>query len=124
VSEIADFLTAQYDRLEALARAVADSPGVGVELYGAPDEARRAYRQFLDVIDEDYVLADIESKRRILARHQPREMGQRAVCSNCRPVDPDAPSDSTSVIWPCPDVRDLAAPFSAEPGYDAERWAV
>ena len=66
------------------------------------------------------MLREVEAKRKLLARHQPRALDQWQVCSNCRPVDPECPGDLTSVLWPCPDLRDLAAVYSDHPDYQQE----
>jgi hypothetical protein len=113
MSEIADFINAQYDKRAALAHAAASGPGIGADLYNGSDESRRAYRGLLDAYDEDWILADIESKRRILARH--------AECGTGSGYCDDGGHDLGSLG--CSDLLDLAAPFSDEPGYK-EDWAV
>lgn len=64
-------------------------------------------------------LREVAAKRAILSRHEPRQLDRWQVCGNCRPVDPECPGDLTSVPWPCPDLRDLAAVYSDHADYDA-----
>lgn len=145
MSDIAEFLNAQYDEAERAARQVRQPYRLYVSSEGRISEPKRVddlhgerdgeYEQQADggdrmpndianwslIYDPAVVLADIESKRKILAEHQPDgehlpyEDGTPA-CGRC--------GDYGMVEWPCLTVRLLAAPFSAEPGYDAEKWAV
>lgn len=63
--------------------------------------------------DPARVLREVKAKRRILARH--------AECGTGSGYCDDGGHDLGGLG--CGDLRDLAAPFSGEPGYD-ERWAV
>jgi hypothetical protein len=126
VSEIADFIEVQYRRIEAAAReagarsATWDVNGTwhleGVEHNVIGGEEAFCHPHNADHIaihDPAYVLADIESKRRIVARHSdPR--GKDPSCSSI-----DYPENAKD----CETLRLLAAPFSGEPGYK-EDWAV
>lgn len=74
--------------------------------------------------DPKRVLVEVEAKRRRLQRHQPEiteyydRHGEIAsftacgICGNAGGID-DA--------WPCDDLKDDAAPYADEPGYD-ESW--
>lgn len=132
VSEIADFIRAQYDRIEAAAQAATGGPWrvgdvVGelgsADVYGPDGRVTSAREEpccsiedaeHMAINDPDYVLADIASKRQIVATfvaldtHPDRltyaQMQQQWVA--LRAV-----------------MAALAAPFSAEPGYKQE-WAV
>lgn len=118
MSEIADFIEAQYAKREVIARrsaALQMDPENGWGIDG------RAITPHIGVIHEDdprehialnnpaFVLADIESKREILKRHYP--------------VDPCEEHDASFKTIPCDTLRLLAAPFSVEPGYK-ETWTV
>jgi len=88
--------------------------------------------------DPARVLADIAAKRRILARHKPIPAvhapgswqlptgftGPFAayceLCSDC--ADPDG-GNNTYEPWPCPEVRDHAAPYADRPGFKPE-WRI
>jgi hypothetical protein len=124
VTDLVEFLTAQYDRLEALARPLLTPPFVSVELYDGTDEGRRTYRKLLDAVDEEWVLADVESKREVLKLHHVvsfededgHDIGRG--CAECG----YSAEYSDRGGW-CGTVRLFAVPFSGEPGYD-ERWAI
>lgn len=66
------------------------------------------------------LLADIEAKRRIVERHRnydfpfnqddgPGDYSWTGCCDFCHQP------------WPCPDLRDVAAPYAGRPGY-LESW--
>lgn len=69
--------------------------------------------------EAERVLDEVAAKRRILDRHTPHSMGQCTecevphwgvqVCNHCRRA------------WPCPDVRDLADPYTGHCDYN-EAW--
>lgn len=104
MSEIADFINAQYDRLEEKLDAVDH----GQAPAGSMTEARQ----------------DIESKREILKRHyvvgfddeDGHDIGRG--CAECG----YSAEYSDRGGW-CETVRILAAPFSGEPDYKKD-WAV
>jgi hypothetical protein len=133
VSEIADFLTAQYDRIEERARAATGGPwtvdneshaeairsvdGTDVIAGGRWGDEAPVFDSTEDALhiaihDPEYVLADIASKRRIvfLAERVP------ALTARHNPFDNDR--DAWAEV-----LKRLAAPFSAEPGYKHE-WTV
>jgi hypothetical protein len=62
--------------------------------------------------DQDYILADVAAKRRVLERHPPKDDPTSLlwVCSTCR----GRPQ------WPCPEIRDAASVFARRPGYRKE----
>lgn len=136
MSEIADFIEAQYRRIEQAAMLMAEYYAPPWEVYdrgwmarvygdrepfwevtrleqwggmeqGTPDLG--SIIEHIALHDPSRVLADIESKREILKRHDP--------------VDPCDEHDASFKTIPCETVRLLAAPFSGEPGYKQE-WAV
>jgi hypothetical protein len=123
VTDLVEFLNAQYDKQ---AKAAADLKRWAVDGEFAKtlvdpvigpfngSTKRRDMGAGLDLItlaDPDWVLADIESKRRIVAEHDPSH-------------DPCDAHDANFETVPCPTLCLLAAPFSGEPGYKAEEWAV
>lgn len=67
----------------------------------------------------EYVLRDIDCKRRVADRHRPfetrlgknRHLVSIIVCSRC--VD----ESGKHVPWPCDDMKDAAAPFADRVGY-------
>lgn len=61
-----DDLMAQLAEDERVARAAEDGAGVGVDLWGGTDTARRAYREFIDRFDEDRTLREVAAKRKLL----------------------------------------------------------
>lgn len=69
-----------------------------------------------------YLANDIAAKRRILGRHSSFDFPAN---------EDDGPGDYSWTPWcdgcpqkwPCPELRDLAAPFANHPGYDPA-WAV
>jgi hypothetical protein len=66
--------------------------------------------------DPARVLAECDAKRRIALRHTPQIIGRppHPICTYCSAV-PDA------VDWPCPELRDVLAPYQDRPGY-REEW--
>jgi hypothetical protein len=69
-----------------------------------------------------YLLADVAAKRRVLARHEPF-----VVISSTRWPKPVGCCHCSEVPyltdWPCPEVRDLAAPYAGHPDYQG-KWAI
>jgi hypothetical protein len=71
------------------------------------------------------VLADVQAKRTIIARHEPwrgKQEGTRVYCSTCVGY----PIDTNGIIgmdWPCPTLRLLAQPFVDHPDFDPS-WRV
>lgn len=137
MSDLADFLNAQYDRIEKRERGkftVPFRPDLRCPTCGRPvDETIHTsgedrtrfepcghamlnleYAERYGKSNADlFVLADIESKREIVKRHSDPHGGD----PSCSSLDyPESAED-------CETLRLLAAPFSGEPGYD-ERWAV
>jgi hypothetical protein len=145
MSEITDFIKAQYDRIEkrehgryvvryplkALCPVCSDRPEgfesgrVGVdEIRLDPCGHAIPNDQFVELYAESnpdlFVLADIESKRRILNKVVDEATSLDMSVDNDRRVGP-----RDEVAGPYLGdklLRLLAAPFSAEPGYD-DRWA-
>lgn len=129
VTDLVEFLTAQYDEDEKTARAagggrasgrrwdavqaadcrargaIGDGHGdiVVYECYAGADHANHIARH-----DPARVLADIAAKRRRLERHTP---GDGAFCGACEQE------------WPCEDVRIDASVYADRPGYKPQ-WAV
>jgi len=74
--------------------------------------------------DPPRVFEHINAMRRVLARHVPYDdytFGPR--CRVC--ASGDAYSNGVAVMepWPCPTVRELAAPYAGAPGFKAE-WRI
>lgn len=134
MSEIADFINTQCDRIEkqecgrytvsyplkAPCPVCADRPGGFQSGRVGSDEVRLEpcgheipNAEFVDLYAEsspdEFVLVDIESKRRIVELH-----GDQHECTDTRA--------SEFPYIGCETLRLLAAPFSAEPGYKQE-WA-
>lgn len=86
------------------------------------------YNNFL----RDYVLPDIDAKRRTITRHQPikTEVNRKPVyvCCVCvreiigRPQIGDDDCSHEMEPWPCNAIRETAAPFAGQLGYRPE-WA-
>jgi hypothetical protein len=139
MSEITDFLNAQYDKREAIAQRSASlqlDPENGWGIDG------RAITPHIGVIHEDdprehvalnnpaFVLADIESKRQVVELHQPDIKlpndwyGNDAKCKECGQLwHLIRGSSQPSIPRGCRTLRLHAAPFAGEPGYKKE-WAV
>jgi hypothetical protein len=141
VSNPIDFLRARLDEDEAAARAAADTgdgrwtrddppwstPGrindgsrdrVIVYNEGAPDADEAAH---IARHDPARVLAEVEAKRRVLARHriEPGRWGH--ACVGCGTAgDPADPV--TEDINDCPELRDMATVYADHPDYLPE-WA-
>lgn len=134
MTDIAEFLNAQYDRIEAAAKLMAKyyappwevyDRGWMARVYGAKEPFWEVTRleqwagmeqdtpdlgsiiKHVALHDPVYVLADIASKRRIVAEH---------AAGN----DPCDAHDANLETIPCDTLRLLAAPFSNEPGYKQE----
>ena len=123
MSDITDFINAQYRRIEEAARAATEGPwtaGSIADDIGAADVLSHSGNVtsareepccsvedalHIAIHDPAYVLADIESKRRLV---DPAEWA-------------GGPETEDAYDHVC---RVLAAPFSGEPGYKAEEWAV
>jgi hypothetical protein len=67
--------------------------------------------------DPARVLREVAAKRRVLERHQPVHAWDGKLCCDWCSVL----SVSVYQEWPCPDVRDAAAPYEDRPGY-REEW--
>lgn len=65
----------------------------------------------------DRALREVEATRRIMGRHLNLRPGSRYPGHHC-----DWCLDTGWGEWPCPDVRDIAATWSAHPDYDPA-WA-
>lgn len=147
---IAEFLAACLDEDETIARAtrqaspswqnfdvdgeLRDSVNAGTVARVPADEDRAHIARH----DPARVLADIAAKRRILARHKPILAGHAPgswqlpagfvgpftgyceLCSDCG--DPDG-GNNTYEPWPCPEVRDHAAPYAGQTGFKPE-WRI
>lgn len=134
---IVEFLTVQYDEAEQAAKQVRQPYRLYVSAEGRISEPKRVddlhaervgeYEQWADggdrmpnditnwslIYDPERVLADIASKRAIVARH--------AECGTGYGYCDDGGHGIDGVG--CAELFDLAAPFSAEPGYQQE-WTV
>lgn len=119
---IADFLRARHDEAEATTRdllywaqqtilTLKDPKLLGKYIPGWHDWPK------VEQMCRDR-LADLDSKRAILAEHAPDTAGLRTVCAVC--ADPPV-HEATWHDWPCLTVRLLAAPFAAHPDYQ-EAW--
>src|SRR5512139_2667273 len=141
MDDLIAFLKARLDEDERVAKAAVQGPwylnseSYAETIYGADDIAVVAGGKWggeasVFASDEDAihiarwdparVLAEVEAKRRIIARHQSRQSGRWKICMNCRPIDPEYPDHLTEAVWPCPDLRDAAAPYADHPDYQQE----
>ncbi len=99
-SEIVEFLKARLDEDEAAAKAWL--------LFGNPDATQREHTARHDPAR---VLAEVEAKRRRLARHVPTEDPLHGtLCSWC-----SVPQVSVYQAWPCADIRDDVAVYADHP---------
>lgn len=134
-SEIAEFLRARLDeatkkaeRRNDLARLLRQQAELVAEAYGDPDPpeddmkpADRLWWTASDAAEElirvaNETLADVESKRRRLARHVPTEDPLHGtLCSWC-----SVPQVSVYQAWPCADIRDDVAVYADHPNYRDE----
>ena len=71
-------------------------------------------------IGKDRALAEIDAKRRIIARHRPIARAGYQACAQCRIAWPESPNKLVGTLWPCPDLRDLAAVYASHPEYRDE----
>jgi hypothetical protein len=129
VSELVEWLKAQLDEDERVARAVLD---LAVRVFPAPEFAieyhwalvRRHQNGARGVTYEPgapspaRVVAEVEAKRRIIAEHQPLVSGS---CRVCTVWDEDDDWQARGFLFPCPTVRLLALPYADRPGY-REEW--
>jgi uncharacterized protein DUF6221 len=72
----------------------------------------------------EYVLREVEMKRRILDEHLPwagKQNDDGTYCSTCVGY-PIESSGHIGVAWPCPTLRLLALPYAGRDGYRAE-WS-
>jgi hypothetical protein len=99
--------------------------------YGLPKEWQllsEADTRHIARWDPARVLAEVESKRRMLELHSPvkQTFREHTQCDHCADlchsysgISCDAPVDA---LWPCPTARLLALPFADHPDY-REEWA-
>lgn len=70
------------------------------------------------------VLREVETKRRLLAGHEPCEtylgVRQCGACADMCHSETGIGCDYPDAPWPCDNVRLLAAPYSDRPGYRQE----
>lgn len=112
--ELIAYLNARYDEEEHLAKGGdLDSPDLTLRL---DDDLRWVS------VTPSRILADIESKRKILDEHGPETVWDGAgteepACTTCRYDD----GTGTYPYGGCPTVRALAAPYAGRPDFPAER---
>src|SRR6266702_4239538 len=109
--DLAAFWAARLDEDEAAANAARAGPwrydgsaviaatGLNVTPAGAHHSIHEDDAAHIARHDPARVLREVAADRRIMDRHTPRLLDRWQVCSNCRPVDPEYPSDLTSVPW-------------------------
>lgn len=123
MSDLVEFLEARLEDDERLA--LAPRPTFvfvpSLRTPSAPTAEEIAAGADLDEPVRKRALAEVESKRRIIKRHQSHSMGNCRVC--------EAPHWGVLVCnhcfgkaWPCPDLLDLAAVYAGHPEYLPE-WA-
>lgn len=151
MTDLVEFLTAQYDRRAKAANLMAKyypppwevfDRGWMARVYGEEpfwevtrleqgawaEEGGPGVGEIIEHValhGPDYVLADIESKRQIVELHHVvsfddedgHDIGRG--CAEC-----GYSAEYSDRGGYCETVRLLAAPFSGEPGYKAEEWAV
>lgn len=137
---ITDFLLARYAEDEAVAREAMTEIDRARYLATVDVEALRNSSRLSigDRMDEvvatpGRVLADIDAKRRILARHQeyvgPVVAGRGEIMSyGCNECVADGWADAESheescAPWPCPTIRALATVYADHPDYQPE-WSL
>lgn len=97
---------------------------VGAEVLRAEfvNDGKSAGRRAVDHAvrwNPERVLAEVETKRRVLGRHSPdleRPSPLGPLCRYCSPWD-------AQVSWPCPDIIDLAQLYAGRDGW-REEWSV
>jgi hypothetical protein len=143
MSDLVDFLNVQYDRREKAAKLMAKyypppwevfDRGWMARVYGETpfwevirleegawvEQGGPGMGEIIEHValhGPDWVLADIESKRRIMVEIVEQIDGMDALIEGEFGTGGDRVDESEKLL------RLLAAPFSGEPGYD-ERWAV
>jgi hypothetical protein len=106
--ELINWLAAQLDFDQAWASTLPpDHPG---QIYNGSE--------WVQLPAGDRLLREVESKRRILARHEPIEVFGQVLCTYCGVIKGASRPDAS---WPCPDLRDLAEVYSDRAGYQ-EAW--
>jgi hypothetical protein len=71
--------------------------------------------------DPARILADVESKRRMILRHSPHSMASPAHSATCeREHWGILVCNHDGRDWPCPDLRDLASVYARHRGYRDE----
>ena len=89
---------------------------------GEDEETARTMAQIFGGVDRHSglgsparVLAECESKRRIVEHHTPDRGGEEfPLCAICTEVGPEAQG------WPCLTLRALALPYASHPDYQQE----
>jgi len=124
VSDLAAFLAARLDEDDRIAKGLM---GATRFMGGEPDftgQGGPAASAFWQHFASYRMVTEVAAKRAILARHQPRPLGQWQVCGACCTVEcfEFSADELSSAPWPCADVRHLAAVYSCHPDYDPA-WA-
>ena len=135
-SDLIAFLNARIEEDEQAARAATPGPWAALDggVMSIDDESwpvtstetdrERGDRVHIARHDPARVLADVETKRRIIEEHLPwsgKQNDDGVYCSTCvgYPIDSRG---HIGVTWPCPTLRLLALPYAGHEGYRAE-WA-
>lgn len=115
---IVAFLTARLDEDEAETRRLLDQPpmefrhkGIAVESWSNPDYSDEGIS-----LSPERMLAEIASKRVILALHPNVNDGDCGLCAHGPVFGGRNPS-----VWPCETVLALAQPYSGHHDFD-QRW--
>jgi hypothetical protein len=132
---LVEFLRARVDEDETAAKAARDDPTVyGVE--GSATEefvrlavnegASEAVAEHIARHDPARVLAEVDAKRRVLARHRPyrlhpatESLSEVVMCVGCGYEGPN--DDPRNLIDECPELREMALPYAGHPVY-REEW--
>lgn len=107
------WLHARLDEDEQAARDVDISAAGGVHTADCTNDVR--YPEHCYCGWPTRLLGEVEAKRRILNRHQPIEIFGSLLCTHCGVIGGQGARKVAA--WPCPELRDLAAPYADWPGY-------
>ncbi|MEV6504778.1 DUF6221 family protein [Streptomyces sp. NPDC051642] len=129
MSSISEFLRARYAEMRTLAEEARDgnwnfqpypplAPGDDPVKY----EAAIARARFIEALQPDHTLADLDAKLAILDEHPDVNDGDCGTCVTGRWGYPTH-GGSSPQRYPCRTLRLAAVPFAKHPDYD-QRWAL
>ncbi|HEY9414308.1 MAG TPA: DUF6221 family protein [Pseudonocardia sp.] len=114
--DLVAWLREQLDEDERIARE-ANQPGERWFASGDPSVNLHALTAHAQRWNPARAVAEVEAKRRIIARHGMLEVFGTKVCAYCATLQGQRPGNG---YWPCPEILDAALPYADRPGYRDE----